>query len=122
MEKTKVTQKMALEYVIANCNVPADIEEKLKTMLAQVEKKSASGSKSMTPTQKENVELKTAIYSEMEKNGFYTITDMLKDFECLKGKDYTNQRISAIVRQLVNDGVVERVVDKRRSLFHKIGE
>ena len=122
MEKTKVTQKMALEYVIANCNVPAEIEEKLKTMLAQVEKKSASGSKSMTPIQKENAELKTAIYSEMEKNGFYTITDMLKDFECLKGKDYTNQRISAIVRQLVNDGVVERVVDKRRSLFHKIGE
>ena len=122
MEKTKVTQKMALEYVIVNCGVPAEVEEKLKTMLAQVEKKSASGSKSMTPTQKENAELKMAIYSEMEENGYYTITDMLKDFECLKGGDYTNQRISAIVRQLVNDGVVERVVDKRRSLFHKIGE
>ena len=122
MEKTKVTQKMALEYVIENCGVPAEIEEKLKTMLAQVEKKSASGSKSMTPTQKENAELKMAIYSEMEENGYYTITDMLKDFDCLKNGDYTNQKISALVRGLVEDGKVERIIDKRRSLFHKIGE
>ena len=54
MEKTKVTQKMALGYVLENCEVPADIKEKLEKMLEQVEKKASSGSKSMTATQKAN--------------------------------------------------------------------
>ena len=72
--------------------------------------------------QKENAELKMAIYSEMEENGYYTITDMLKDFQCLKSGDYTNQKISALMSALIKEGLVERVTDKRRSLFHKIGE
>lgn len=122
MEKTKITNKMALNYVLENCTLPEDVREKIGKILEQVEKKSASGSKSMSPTQKANAELKVAILDEMEPNGYYTITDMLKDFECLKNGDYTNQKISALMSALVKDGVIERITDKRRSLFHKIGE
>ena len=120
MTEKKITQKMALNYVIENCSVPEDIKEKLEKMLEQVEKKSANGSKSMTATQKANAELATAIVEDMEDNRLYTVTEMLKVLDCLKGKEYTNQKISAIVSNLVKDGMVERVVDKRKSYFRKV--
>ena len=122
MEKTKVTQKMALGYVLENCEVPADIKEKLEKMLEQVEKKASSGSKSMSATQKANAELAEKIVSEMEENRLYTITEMLKTLPCLAGKEYTNQKISAIVSNLVKELKVERVVDKRKSYFKVVGE
>ena len=117
MEKTKVTQKMALGYVLENCEVPADIKEKLEKMLEQVEKKASSGSKSMTATQKANAELGAKIVEDMEKDHLYTITEMLKVLPCLADEDYTNQKISAIVSKLVEDKKVERVIDKRKSYF-----
>jgi predicted transcriptional regulator len=45
---------------------------------------------------------------------------MLKDLDCLKGKEYTNQKISAIMSNLVKEGSVERVMDKRKSYFRKV--
>lgn len=120
MEKTKVTQKMAINYVLENCELPTDINDKLVAMLNQIEKKSASGSKSMTATQKANAELGAKIVAEMEDNKLYTITDMLKTLDCLADGDYTNQKISAIVSKLVENGTVKRVVDKRKSYFQKV--
>jgi hypothetical protein len=122
MEKTKVTQKMALGYVLENCEVPADIKEKLEKMLEQVEKKASSGSKSMSATQKANAELAEKIVGEMEKDRLYTITEMLKALPCLKNEEYTNQKISAIMSNLVKEGKVERIADKRKSYFKVVGE
>lgn len=122
MEKTKVTQKMALGYVLENCEVPADIKEKLEKMLEQVEKKASSGSKSMSATQKANAELAEKIVGEMEENRLYTVTEMLKVLPCLAEEEYTNQKISAIMSNLVKEGKVERVIDKRKSYFKVVGE
>ena len=120
MEKTKVTQKMALGYVIENCEVPAEIKEKLEKMLEQVEKKASGGSKSMTATQKANAELGEKILEEMEINRLYTITEMLKALPCLKSEEYTNQKISSIVSNLVKEGKAERISEKRKSYFRKV--
>ena len=120
MTEKKITQKMALNYVLENCELPNDIENKLVAMLGQSEKKSSNGSKSMTATQKANAELATAIVEDMEDNHLYTITEMLKDLDCLKDKEYTNQKISAIVSNLVKENKIERVVDKRKSYFRKV--
>lgn len=122
MEKTKVTQKMALGYVLENCEVPADIKEKLEKMLEQVEKKASGGSKSMSATQKANAELAEKIVGEMEENRLYTVTEMLKALPCLKNEEYTNQKISAIMSNLVKELKVERIVDKRKSYFKVVGE
>lgn len=122
MEKTKVTQKMALGYVLENCEVPADIKEKLEKMLEQVEKKASSGSKSMSATQKANAELAEKIIGEMEENRLYTVTEMLKVLPCLAEEEYTNQKISAIMSNLVKELKVERVIDKRKSYFKVVGE
>ena len=122
MEKTKVTQKMALGYVLENCEVPADIKEKLEKMLEQVEKKASGGSKSMSATQKANAELAEKIVGEMEENRLYTVTEMLKALPCLAKEEYTNQKISAIMSNLVKELKVERIVDKRKSYFKVVGE
>ena len=121
MEKTKVTQKMALNYVIENCDVPVDIKEKLMVMLAQVEKKATSSGKP-TAQKLANDNLRGEILAEMKVGERYTITDMLKNFKCLANGDYTNQRISALVSGLIKDGKVERITEKRRSYFAVIGE
>lgn len=121
MEKTnKMTQKMALNYVLDNFTVPTDVQEKLISMIAAIDRKNASGSGKQTATQKANAELKDLILAEMENGKQYTITDMLKSFECLVDKDYTNQKISALMSAMVKEGLVERITDKRRSYFSKV--
>ena len=45
----------------------------------------------------------------------YTITDIIKSVpECA---DLTNQRVSALVRQLKDEGKVVRTEDKRKAYF-----
>lgn len=86
--------------------------------LELLEKKNASKSSTMTKEQKANAELKDQIVSEMENGKRYTITDMLKELPCCEG--YTNQKIGALVRQLVAEGVLVRVEDKRKAYFSKV--
>lgn len=124
MKEKKITQKDALNYVLENCTIPEEIAEKLNAMLAQIEKKSASG-KATTPTQKANAEFSKAIVEELtaNPNKIYTITDIIKsvdilaDFRDDKGNPISNQRVSAIVSKLVNDGTVKRIMEKRMRYF-----
>ena len=51
----------------------------------------------------------------MEIGESYTITDMLKNFECCA--NLTNQKASALVRQLKEDGLVERTESKGKAYF-----
>ena len=51
----------------------------------------------------------------MEENRFYTITEIMKEIdEC---KDLSNQRVSALVRQLKQDGLVIRKEEKGKAYF-----
>lgn len=116
---TKTTQKSALSFVIDNfgANCPADVLDKLKAMLAQVEKKSvASGERKPSARQIENAGIKDAIVAEMEVGKRYTISEMLKQFSCFDDT-FTGQRVSALVGQLVTAGAVVRIEDKRKTYF-----
>lgn len=78
----------------------------------------ATGEKKLTATQVANEELKTAILNGMELNRLYTITELMKEIpECA---ELTNQKISAIVRQMVKEKTVNRIEDKRKALFEKV--
>ena len=78
----------------------------------------ATGEKKLTATQVANEELKTAILNGMEPNRLYTITELMKEIpECA---ELTNQKISAIVRQMVKENTVNRIEDKRKALFEKV--
>ena len=85
--------------------------------LELLEKKNASKSTAETKTQKENAGIKENLLNEMESGKKYTISDMLKELPCCK--ELTNQKVSALVRQLVADGVLVRTEEKRKAYFSK---
>lgn len=111
----KMTNSKALAYVIANCEVPADVKEKLVNIKASIDKKNGAERKP-TATQTENVGYKKAIVDYLATcENAQTIGDILKG--CAEVSDLTNQRVSAIVRQLKDDGVVVREEIKRKAYF-----
>ena len=71
--------------------------------------------KKPTAQQKLNEGIKSAILDSMEANTLYTITDMIKTFPACA--ELSNQRVSALVRQMVADGVLTRTEEKRKAFF-----
>lgn len=102
--KTQLTDKDEIAFI--------DHEIELVT------KKNAAKSDKPTKKQVENADIKTALYNAMEDGKPYTIGDMLKEFECLA--DLSNQKVSALVRQLKEEGKVERSEVKRVAYFTKV--
>ena len=86
--------------------------------LELLEKKNSS-EKKPTAQQVANDGIKTAIANGMTANRLYTVTEIQKEIpECA---DLSNQRVSAIVRQMV--GVtINRTEDKRKAYFSKIAD
>ena len=80
-------------------------------------KKNASGNGKLTAVQIANNGIKEEILECMAKepNRMFTISEMQKIFPCCA--DLSNQRVSALVRQLVADGKVERFEEKRKAVF-----
>lgn len=115
----KMTNVKAINYVLGNCDVPADVKEKLEKMRDQFVKKNGAERKP-TANQTENAGLKVAIVAGMEVGKKYTITDLMKAIPQLA--DLSNQRVSALVRQLIEEGKVERTEEKRKAYFEVIAE
>ena len=86
--------------------------------LELLEKKNASKSSAETKTQKENASIKENLLNEMESGVKYTISDMQKELPCCA--ELTNQKISALVRQLIAENLVVRTEDKRKAYFSKV--
>lgn len=81
--------------------------------------KKNSADKKPTAQQAANEGIKTAILNGMEEGKPYTITDIIKDENIAVCADLTNQRVSALMRQLKEDGLVVRTEDKRKAYFTK---
>lgn len=115
---TKITKKMRYEQLLNMADVQSNPElvEFIQHQIDLIENKKSSGAQ--TKLQKENADLKGAIYEAMAENTIYTITDMIKAFDFLA--DMTNQKVSALVRQMVDSGIVERIEDKKKTYFKKI--
>ena len=120
---TKLTNVLALEMVLGMKEVQANVElvEKLTKMKEQFEKKNkssvgADGKKVLTAEQKKNEILKETIleiltrYEEPKQ-----VKDLISENEELS--EYTGQKISALMTQLVKAEKVVKVVDKSVSKF-----
>jgi uncharacterized protein with gpF-like domain len=114
----KMTNVKALNYVLENCELSPEVREKVENIRNQFEKKNG-GEKKPTANQVANDNLRSAILAEMEPNVLYTVTDMMKKLSCCA--ELSNQKISALIRTLVDSNVIEKTVDKRKSYFRKIG-
>lgn len=84
--------------------------------------KKNSAEKKPTAQQTANAGIQSAILSAMsaEPNRLFTITELIKSVPACA--ELTNQRVSALVRQLVDAGKVERTEEKRKAFFRFLSE
>ena len=114
MTMEKMTNVKAINYVLGNCEVPADVKEKLEKMREQFVKKN-SAERKPTANQVENQGYKADILAYLGTVERATITDLMKAVPSLA--ELSNQRVSAIVRQLKDSGEVVREEIKRKAYF-----
>ena len=125
MEK-KLTKKDYFEMIKGVCADRTDIVDFCNHEIELLSRKnSKSGA---TKTQKENEIVANMLIEELAKVGKpITITDLMNTSETVKnytlenGNNLTNQKISAIFKQLVESNKIVKVVDKKKSYF-SIGE
>ena len=110
----KMTKAQMFAQIKANYPLTADEVKFIDHELELLSKKN-SAEKKPTAQQVANAGIATAIVEGMEPNRLYTVTEIIKSIpECA---DLTNQRVSALLRQLVDGGKVKRTEDKRKAYF-----
>ena len=119
MKEKKITKRERFNQLLAIAEVKAnaDLTKFIEHELELLAKKSSSTSDKPTAVQVANEGIKTAIldYMANEPNRLFTITEMQKEIaECA---ELSNQRVSALIRQLKEDGKVVRVEEKRKAYF-----
>ena len=118
-KEKKVTKRERFEELLAIPQVAERVElvKFVEHELELLAKKNASGAGKMTATQIANEGVKGEILECManEPHKLFTISEMQKVFPCCA--ELSNQRVSALVRQLVADGKVERLEEKRKAYF-----
>lgn len=92
-------------------------KEFIKHQIELLDKKSSANRKP-TKTQLANEGIKNDILDGMVSGERYTITDLIKEIPAIA--DFSNQKISALVNQLVKDNKVTRVEEKRKTYFTKV--
>ena len=117
MTNKKVTKREKFEMLKAMAEVQKNpmLMEFIDHELELLAKKNAS-EKKPTAQQMANEGLKQAIMDVLVADGgLMTVTDVQKSCEELA--ELSNQRVSALLRQLKDDGKVERVEEKRKAYF-----
>jgi len=110
----KPTKKQMFEGLLKMEGLSAEQIAFIKHELELLEKKN-SGEKKPTATQVANEALKVAIYEGMQDNRLYTVTEVIKEIPAVAG--LTNQKVSPLMNQMVESGLLTKTVEKRRSYF-----
>ena len=116
---TKLTkaQKFAMLRAIPAVAENAMLVEFIDHEVELLSKKNSAEKKPIAQ-QVANAGIATAIIEVIEPNRLYTVTEVIKSIpECA---DLTNQRVSALLRQLVEAGKVKRTEDKRKAYFQVV--
>lgn len=97
------TINAADEEIVAFCEKEIELLNKRK-----------SGKKGLTKTQKENEEIKAVIAEVLADADRMTVSELIKADERL---DYSNQKISALLRGMVEDGRVVKTMEGKKAYF-----
>ena len=97
------------EVVKANPTYVAYLENELALLDKKAQNKKA------TKTQEQNVGIKATILEVLATIGSGTVTDIQNGNEELSA--LSNQKVSALVRQLVESGEVVKTTEKKKSIF-----
>lgn len=116
MENKKMTKKdyfnelLKIEAVTSNGSLVDFINHELELL----DRKSSKST--LTKTQVENNSLKDVIVGVLQENARpMTITEIQAANEDLK--ELSNQKVSALLKQLIDNDIVERVPDKKKTYF-----
>lgn len=115
-EIKKLTKKekfaMIKEYIADNEMLTEFIDNEINLLT----KKANSTSKSKNQVENENLKARILELLTNDK-GQYTITEFQNTFEEFAVSKYTNQKLSALFTQLVNEKKLVKIVDKKKSYF-----
>ena len=120
MTNTKKPTKAQMFKQILDTYPLTDAEKEFIQHEMELLAKKNSAEKKPTAQQTANEGIKSAILEFVNKNSkLFTITDFIKQVpECA---DMSNQRVNALVRQLLKAELVDRTEIKGRAYFHKPG-
>lgn len=120
MENKKMTKKETINLLIDVLVGNKEVEDMqifvdfLTHERELLEKKSSNSGQ--TKTQKENETIKEKIVETLKELGKYaTITDIQNANAELS--EYSNQKISALLKQLVDTNTIEKMIDKKKAYF-----
>ena len=120
MENKKMTKKETINLLIDVLMGNKEVEDMqmfidfLTRERELLERKSSNSGQ--TKTQKENEILKEKIVETLkELNKFSTITEIQQANAELA--DLSNQKISALLKQLVDTNIIEKVIEKKKAYF-----
>lgn len=108
-KKEVIGMMMKEEVVKANPTYVAYLENELALLNKKAQNKKA------TKTQEQNVGIKATILEVLATIGRGTVTEIQNGNAELSA--LSNQKVSALVRQLVEAGKVVKTVDKKKSIF-----
>ena len=110
MENKKMTKKQYFGVLLELVKGNEDLENFINHEIELLEKKSTSGTK--TKNQVENESIKEEIVNALIELGrAVTVSELMTKVA------YSNQKLSALLKQLVEDNKVERIEDKRKTYF-----
>lgn len=120
MENKKMTKKetinLLIDVLMGNKEVE-DVQIFIDFLIHErelLERKSSNSGQ--TKTQKENEILKEKIVETLkELNKFSTITEIQENN--IELANLSNQKISALLKQLVDTNVIEKVIEKKKAYF-----
>ena len=114
----KITKREKFEMLLNVAEVKGNemLVEFIEHEIELLARKNGS-EKKPTAQQQANAQIQQSILNGMEVGKRYTITDLIKEIpECA---ELTNQRVSALVRQLMPT-YIERVEEKKKAYFVKV--
>ena len=120
MAEKKITKKMVVEMMLAEETIVANevFKAYLENELELLKKKSEN--KKATKNQEANVAIKTDMLEVMAHMSPSTATEIMNAVKSVDTEKYatlTNQRTSAILKQMIDEGTVVKTVDKKVSTF-----
>lgn len=120
MAEKKITKREVVEKMLADENIASNevYVAYLKNELELLKKKSEN--KKATKNQTENVEIKEVIIEVLGRMGKGRAGEIQLAVQATDKEKYatlTNQRTSAILKQMIDEGTVVKTVDKKVSTF-----
>lgn len=115
-KKDKYNMILSIEEVQANPVLVEFINHELELLAKK--NSSSTGEKKLTARQTENITVKEIILSTLRERGKMTVTEILKaNAETFEPMEMSNQRLSRLLVQLKDAGLVIRTEEKRKAYF-----